>query len=144
MRALLDSSVLVAAMVEAHPDHVRCLPWLARTAERTLTLLVAAHSLAETFAVLTRLPLRPRIAPATAEALLRENVLGRAQIVALSAADYRAVLTRQATLGLAGGSIYDALIARAAQKGRADRLVTLNRPDFLRVWPDGAERIAAP
>lgn len=144
MRALLDTSVLVAAMVEAHPDHVRCLPWLQKSAARSLSLLVAAHSLAETFAVLTRLPLRPRIAPATAEALMRENVLGRAQIVALSATDYRGVLARQATLGLAGGAIYDALIARAAQKGRADRVVTLNRGDFLRVWPDGAERVVAP
>jgi predicted nucleic acid-binding protein len=142
--ALLDSSVLVAAMVEAHPDHGRCLPWLQKSAARSLSLLVAAHSLAETFAVLTRLPLRPRIAPATAEVLLRENVLGRSFVVALSAADYRAVLARQAGLGLSGGAIYDALIARAAQKAKAERVVTLNRSDFLRVWPEGAERILAP
>lgn len=144
MKTLLDSSVLVAAMVEAHPDHGRCLPWLQKSAARPLSLLVAAHSLAETYAVLTRLPLRPLIAPATVETLLRENVLGRAQVVALNATDYRAVLTRQASLGLSGGSIYDALIVRAAQKGRAERIVTLNRGDFLRIWPEGAERIVAP
>lgn len=144
MKILLDSSVLVAAMVEAHPDHARCLPWLQKATVRSVALAVAAHSLAETFAVLTRLPLRPRVAPATAEALLRENVLARTQVVALSAADYRSVITAQAMRGLPGGSIYDALIARAAMKARVDRLVTLNQRDFLRVWPEGAERIVVP
>jgi predicted nucleic acid-binding protein len=30
MRILLDTSVLVAAMIEAHPMHERALPWLQR------------------------------------------------------------------------------------------------------------------
>ena len=41
-------------------------------------------------------------------------------------------------------AIYDAVIARAAEKERVDRLVTFNTAHFLRVWPAGATRIVAP
>lgn len=40
--------------------------------------------------------------------------------------------------------IYDALIARAAEVARVDRLVTLNEAHFRRVWPEGVERITGP
>jgi predicted nucleic acid-binding protein len=49
-----------------------------------------------------------------------------------------------ADLGLSGGIVYDALIARAAQKVKADRLLTLNPGDFRRVWPNGERIIASP
>lgn len=49
-----------------------------------------------------------------------------------------------ANLGLSGGSVYDALIARSAQKSQVDRLLTLNVDDFKRVWPEGIEKITLP
>ena len=139
---LLDSSVLVAAMVESHADHLRCLPLL--QSARPASCRIAAHSIAETFSVLTRLPLRPRIAPAVAETLVTTNVLGRARLVPLDAKDHVAVLRRMAELGLGGGATYDALILRAAEKARVDRVYTLNLEDFRRLWPDAGERLAAP
>ncbi len=36
------------------------------------------------------------------------------------------------------------LIVRAAQKARADRLLTFNVDDFLRLWAEGRDVIAAP
>jgi predicted nucleic acid-binding protein len=56
---LFDTSVLVAAMVEAHPNHTAALPWLQRAKPGLVTGLVAAHSLAELYAVLTTLPIQP-------------------------------------------------------------------------------------
>ena len=56
MRFLLDTSVLVAAMVEAHPMHITALPWLRRAKDRLDSGLVAAHSVAELYAILTTLP----------------------------------------------------------------------------------------
>ena len=52
MRVLADTSVLVAAMVESHPAHDRAFPWLLRAKQGKLDLLVATHTLAETYAVL--------------------------------------------------------------------------------------------
>lgn len=47
-------------------------------------------------------------------------------------------------LGLSGGVIYDAIIAKAANKSGVDHVLTFNIDDFTRVWPEGADRLIAP
>jgi predicted nucleic acid-binding protein len=141
---LFDTSVLIAGMVEAHPMHDRALFWLRKAKAEELEFLVCTHTLAELYAILTRLPVSPKISPGTAARLIRENVESSARTVSLSAADYRTVIKDLSERGIAGGSIYDALIARAAQKSGADRLLTFNPEDFERVWLEGAERIHVP
>ncbi|HJS57618.1 MAG TPA: type II toxin-antitoxin system VapC family toxin [Vicinamibacteria bacterium] len=60
MKVLFDTSVLVAAMVEGHPEHDRALAWLERARRGALEFFVAAHSLAELCAVLSASwPARP-------------------------------------------------------------------------------------
>lgn len=144
MKVLLDTSVLVAAMVEAHPAHARALPWLQRARRQEVKVVVAAHTLAELYAVLTRLPVQPSISPAVAWQLIRENVLTTFEVIALSEQDYRSVLESLSRRGITGGATYDALIAHAASKAAVDQLVTLNEKDFSRIYPDLAERIIAP
>ena len=80
MRVLLDTSVLVAAMVEAHPAHAEALPWVQRVRDGTDIGLVAAHSVAELYAVLTTLPVEPRIPPESARHLI-ETILGKRHLV---------------------------------------------------------------
>lgn len=63
MRVLFDTSTLIAAMIEGHPAHSLALPWLQRVKAKTDAGLVAAHTLAELYAILTRLPVNPRISP---------------------------------------------------------------------------------
>lgn len=141
---LLDTSVIVAALVEGHPEHARCLPYLARAGSAGSTICVASHSVAECYSVLTTLPLRPRLSPAAAWRLLTESVQRHARLIALTPSDVQAVIRRCSELEIPGGIVYDALIARAAAKARADRLVTLNLRDFLRAWPEGAGTIVEP
>lgn len=144
MKILIDTSVLVAALVDSHPAYARSRPHLAAASQRKFECLVAAQTLAEAFATLTRLAVSPRIAPAQADSLLQEDVRPHVTVVALSADDYWAVLNSQARLGLAGGTVYDALLLRAARKARADRILTLNRLHFRRVAPDIADKIVEP
>jgi predicted nucleic acid-binding protein len=144
VKVLFDTSTLVAAMVEAHPLHERSLPWLEKARRGSLSYLVAAHSLAELYAVLSSYPTRPRLLPGVAAKLVHDNVAAPATIVPLSAEDYTSVVRAVADLGLSGGVVYDALIAQAAKKSKAERLLTLNPRDFLRVWPEGAEIVIAP
>jgi len=144
MRVLLDTSVLVAAMVEAHPDHARALPWLQRAKRKEVTAIVACHSLAELYSVLTTLPVHPRISPSMAWHLIQENILGALEVIALSKDDYRAVLEHLSQMGISGGATYDALMAYTASKAAVDQLITLNEQDFRRVWPALSERIVAP
>lgn len=144
MRALFDTSVLVAALIPDHPMHGRSFPWLRRAQAGEIEFLVAAHSTLELYSVLTRLPVTPRIGPAAARRLASANVTKPARSVALSSTDYRRLLDHVAELGLAGGVVFDALVARAAERSGAERLLTLNPSDFERVWPEGIEVITLP
>lgn len=144
MKVLFDTSVLVAALIASHPMHALAFPWLKQAHAGQHEFLVAAHSLAELYSVLTTLPVRPRIGPGLAWQLIHYNVESTARIVALSAADYGAVLRDMAHSGVTGGAIYDALIVQAAQKSGVERLLTFNANDFSRIWPSGAGIVTAP
>lgn len=144
MRVLLDTSVLVAAMVEGHPAHGQALPWLQRVRAGTDTGVVAAHSIVELYAVLTRLPVQPRISPAIAQQVIERNVLDICEIVAISAVDYASVLAHLAATGIMGGATYDALIMYAAVKVEVDQILTLNEKDFRRIYPALAGKVSAP
>jgi predicted nucleic acid-binding protein len=144
VKVALDTSVLVAGMVAAHPAHERSVAWLQRVRRGEVELVVASHCLAETFAVLTSLPTRPRLAPAAARRLIQDNVVRSATLVPLDAEDYVETIEGLSLAGIAGGATYDALIARAAQIGGAEVVVTLNPAHFRRVWPAGADRVVEP
>ncbi len=144
MNVLFDTSVLVAAMVEAHPMHERALPWLQRVKEKTITGIVAAHSIAELYAVLTNLPVHPRISPQIASRLIKQNVLDLCRVVPLTEADYGAVVQDLSDREITGSVIYDALILYTAVKTEVDSIVTLNVKDFCRAYPVFADKISSP
>ncbi len=144
MRILFDTSVLVAAMVETHPAHAPALSRLQRARAGIDTGIVAAHSVAELYAILTTLPVQPRISPMTAHQLITHNVLDLLEVAALSAQDYTAVVAHLADLGIVGGATYDAVILHTALSANVDCVVTLNEKDFRRVYPELADKIVAP
>lgn len=143
MKILFDTSVLVPALIDVHPHHTRAHPWLDRARAREFEYFVAAHTLAEAYAVMSTYPVRPRMGPAALQ-MLRQNILDTAKVVALSATEYEAVLRSVADHGLTGGVVYDALIVKAAQKAGVDKILTFDVDDFRRVWPEGTDRIVAP
>lgn len=143
MRVLFDTSTLVAAMVSRHPRHKDAQPELERALDGGVTGLVSTHSLAEVFAVLTRLPLKPAIGPKTARMLLEANLQGF-EVVPLDGQDYFAVISRLEALQFTGGAIYDALIAQAALKANADELLTFNPAHFTRLGPDVTALVREP
>lgn len=144
MRILLDTSVLVAGMVESHPSHEQALPWLRRVKAGADSGVVAAHSLAEVYAILTTLPLQPRISPMEARRLIERNVLSVCEVVPLSEMDYADVVSHLASTGIRGGATYDALILHTATKMEIEKIMTLNERDFRRVYPSLSDKIAAP
>lgn len=143
MRLLFDTSALVAALVAAHPAHRAAWGWLERALAGEHRPLAAAHTLAELYAVLTRLPLRPPLGPSAALRLVEENLAPFA-VVALGPEGYRAALRRLAGLGLPGGAVYDALIAQAALEAGAEVLLTLNPAHFRRLGEDVAALVRVP
>ncbi len=144
MKIVFDTSIIVSGIVESHPMHTKCLPWLQRAKAGEVECIVVSHTLAETYAVLTTLPVKPRISPLVAQRLIDNNLQEIARMVPLTIADYWNTIQRMTALGLSGGTIYDALIATVARRLSADKLLTLNADDFRRVWPEGNQVISTP
>jgi predicted nucleic acid-binding protein len=105
---LLDTSAAIALVVEDHEAHEVTL-----AAVRGRRLGLAGHAWFETYSVLTRLPAGLRRAPADALRLLVGNFpasrfLGEAEASELA--------RELAQLGVAGGSVYDALVGATARQ----------------------------
>jgi len=96
---------------------------------------MSAHSVAEVFAALTRLPVQPRIHPVEAARILTENILPHFEIVTTSKQDYLEALSMVTSAGWSGGKIYDALLLRCAAKSGAERIYTFNLADFRQMAP---------
>jgi predicted nucleic acid-binding protein len=143
-KTLFDTSVVIAALVESHPMHERAFPWLKQAKEKQFELIVASHTLAELYAVLSTLPLKPRISPSVAWRLIKENIETIGKVISLTPAEYSSTINSLSEMGLIGGTIYDALIAKVAQKAKVERLLTINTDHFRRVWPEGENKITAP
>ncbi|HZI96816.1 MAG TPA: type II toxin-antitoxin system VapC family toxin [Actinomycetales bacterium] len=103
---LVDTSIAVALLSEDHPDHLAVLEHLAGH-----ELGLSGHAAFETYSVLTRLPTPARRAAAVVTRLLDVNF---PHSRFLSAARAGTLLSDLAGRGLAGGSVYDALVGAAA------------------------------
>ena len=137
----LDTSVLIAV---AHVQHIhhessRNL-WNQCTARDTV---VNAHTMAEVYNVLTSMPRGFRLSPRNASAAV-DTFLERVTPVALTSEEYVAAIRASSALGIAGGSIYDALHVACARKVDAETIYTWNMRDFQLVAPDLAGRIVRP
>ena len=131
MRTLIDTSCIIAALCSWHEHHEATRTEVERSARAGSTLLLAAPSLIETYAVLTRLPAPHRISSQDAWTLLDAN-WAEVEVIALTATEYWRVLRDCRSEGISGGPAYDAVIAACARKGHADRILTWNEKHFGR------------
>lgn len=123
---------MIAAVCSWHERHAPVLASIERRLDRGARLVVAAHALLETYAVLTRLPPPHRLAPADAWALVNANFVEPAQVVAAESEAYISLLSNLADAGVAGGRSYDALIAATLSDLQLEFL-TLNPRHFDRI-----------
>lgn len=131
-------------MVSSHPQHETARFRVQQAQKGADTGIIAAHSLAEVYSILTRLPVQPRISPLAAHQLIQHNILGTFEIVTLTDVDYISLLNHLRAEGIAGGATYDALLLHAAWTSNVDQILTLNEKDFRRVYPILADKIATP
>lgn len=139
MTRCLDSSVLVAALVEDEPNHEACLALL-----RGPRCAAWSHALAETYSTLTGGRLGIRVAPALAAALVREQLEPRLALVDLPPSELAAALADAASAGARGGAAYDFLHLAAARRASADTFCTLDARAFAALARDGDPRIERP
>lgn len=135
MKVFCDTNVLVAAFVANHPQHNAARPVLEKIKAGADEGFVAAHSLAESYAVLTRLPGASQVAPSVAWQLISENVVKNFTAISLSPREYAKALEDASLINVQGGKIYDALLLAAAIKSGAARIYTFNVSHFQRIVP---------
>lgn len=133
MRVFLDTSVLVAAVIAQHGDHDRAFALLDRVQSGNDDGVVSAHSLAEVYATLTKLPAPFRHTPEQALLSIQENILKHFTTSTLSGNDYAALIKEAAAAGIQGGTVYDAVLMKSAGKAGVDKIFTLNLRHFQAV-----------
>ena len=141
MRVFFDTSVLVAAALVQSEHHQPSLA--AYLATSRSQAFCAAHSLAEVYATVTRLPGNQRMECEQALILL-DDIRDRLTGVALEPDEYYGAIADAVREGVAGGTIYDALIARCALKAKATTIYTWNVENFRRCGPGIAKRVRTP
>ena len=132
MSVFLDTSVLLAGLVDFGPQSAPAQSLLHAVAEKRVTAPATAwHCCLEFFSVATRLPPEFRLAPSGAALLLEEEVFSRMAVHDLPPADRLPMLRAAARDGVTGGRIYDTHIADVARAAGAVVVVTDNRRHFI-------------
>lgn len=144
MKVLFDTSVLLAAVVVSHPDHLASYPWLQAAKLGRIPCSVSCHSLAEFYRVMTALPVNRAISGQDVLTAIQTDILSHAQVIDLDFADYKIVLQKLAQQNLRSGIIFDALIVQAALKAGVDKLLTLNSKHFEQLWPNHTNQVINP
>jgi toxin FitB len=104
----VDTSVAIPLLVRSHHDHAAVVRWWGGR-----EVALSGHALAETYSVLTRLPGDARLAPADAARLLTARF---SSPLVLSSSRARKLPGTLSRIGIAGGAVYDALVALAAKE----------------------------
>lgn len=133
MDAFFDTTVLVAASERSHPQFGLAIPVVKRVVSGTDRGFISAHSIAEIYASLTRLPVQPRIQPVEATRILNENILPHFKDIPLEHEDYLRALDVVGGGGFAGPKIYDVLLLECAARCKVARIYTFNLGDFRRL-----------
>lgn len=102
-----------------------------------------AHSLAEVYSTLTRMPGRYRISGEQAM-LFVGSIRERLSIIALTSQEYADALETAATRGIVGGGIYDAMLAHCAIKAKAETIYTWNERHYAQCGSNVMERLRTP
>ena len=141
MKGFLDTSVLVPLFYRDHVHHGPSQELFIQFNQSTGCC--GAHSLAEVYATLTRMPGKRRISGQQAM-LFIGNLRERLSLVALNSEEYADALRASAAWGIIGGAIYDAMLAHCALKSKAQAIYTWNTRHYALCGPEVVGRLRTP
>lgn len=141
MKVFFDTSVLIAAILLRHEHHRPSAAVYLKADKKNACC--AAHTLAQVYASLTRMPGGHRIGGDQASFFL-DQIRERLTIITLDEEDYYSAIASAATQRVVGGTIYDALLARCALKANATTIYTWDLDHFRLLGPEVARRVRTP
>jgi predicted nucleic acid-binding protein len=141
VKAFFDTSVLVPVFYGDHQHHVASTECFLRFHKNQACC--GAHSLAEVYSSLTRMPGKHRISGEQATLFL-SDMRERLTIVSLDGEEYFRAIEAAATAGVVGSTIYDALLVHCALKARAKIIYTWNVKHYGQFSSESAKRVRTP
>ncbi len=132
----LDTSVVVAALLAAHEQHSVAAPFVAAL-RRGPGLVLPLPVLAESYAVLTRLPTPLRLERHAVVQALSQTFQQGAEVTGLGGALGWGLIQEAAHRDLVGGATYDLHVALCARLAGATHVATFNRRHFERIGLEG-------
>mgnify|MGYP002778227063 CR=1 FL=1 len=142
MKYFLDTSVFISAFWGDQAEHESSVRLVKKATPQVAGC--AAHTVAEVYSTMTRLPVKPAI-PAEQAVLFIRQIRDRFRVVALTEGEHFETVERLASRGVARSYIFDVLIVAAAVKSGAEWIYTWDVDDFQLVAPEGwRKRIRRP
>ena len=141
MKGFFDTSVLVPVFYGDHVHHQASLALFIQFDKSTGCC--GAHSLAEVYSTLTRMPGKHRISGEQAM-LFVGSIRERLSIIALDGNEYADALQASSALGIVGGGIYDAMLAHCALKAQAETIYSWNGRHYAQCGPEVTSRLRTP
>jgi predicted nucleic acid-binding protein len=141
MKGFFDTSVLVPVFYGDHVHHRASMDLFVQFDKSTGCC--GAHSLAEVYSTLTRMPGKHRISSDQA-ALFIGNIRERLSVIGLSGHEYAQALEASAARGIVGGAIYDAMLAHCALHAKAETVYTWNARHYALCGPEIGARLRSP
>ena len=141
MKGFFDTSVLVPLFYRDHVHHGSSQELFIQFNQSTGCC--GAHSLAEVYATLTRMPGKRRISGEQAM-LFIGNIRERLSIIALNGEEYAHALQASAARGIVGGAIYNAMLASCALKSKALAIYTWNTGHYNLCGQEIVARLRTP
>lgn len=139
MIALIDSSVLIAAIVGTEFFHKECRALVAGG-----DCGLYAHGIAETFSTLTGGKQHFRMGANATASLLDDHFIPRLTIHTLTPTDLLRAMREAESRGVRGGGIFDYLHLVAARKAKATKFYSLNISNFRACYRPGDPEIVHP
>ena len=141
MKSFFDTSVLIAAFLGDHEHHEASFAVFTRANRKDSCC--AAHTLAEVYSCLTRLPGKHRLTGEQAM-LFVETLSERLLLISLDGTEYFSALQHAAEAATTEGATHDALLAHCALKAKAETIYTWNLGHFRRLGQEVSRRIRTP
>jgi predicted nucleic acid-binding protein len=141
VKAFFDTSVLIPVFQSYHAHQKPSIELFRKFPQQQACC--GAHSLAEVYSSLTRMPPPYRFRPEQAM-LFISDIKSRLTLIALESDEYFEAINDFASMGITGGAIYDGLLARCALKARAATIYTWNIRHFRQFGPEVEKKLRVP
>jgi predicted nucleic acid-binding protein len=130
MKIGVDSSVLIAGVHANHPLHAVAAGWLIQNIS-SHSLIVAHHSILESYAVLTRLPGNLRLTGPETKQLLESTIKPNMEVAEFHSSSIWDCVELLVSHSTVGGQSYDTFIAGILIKSGAEAIATFNTTHFI-------------